>query len=80
MPRINTDVFSYLDGTFAAQLSDLNNFLPACFDLVSQRTGETVQMVVRARHKDGEGEITHWEYKPIDPSESRFKNLFIFND
>ena len=80
MPRINTEVFSYCDGTFAAQLSDLNNFLPACFDLVSQRTGDTVAMTMIQRHSDGEGDITHWEFKPRDPSEARFKNLVIFND
>lgn len=80
MPQINTDMFSYKDGTFTAELSTLDNFLPGCFELISQRTGAPVKMVVIAQHNDREGDITHWEYKPIDPEESRFENLIIFND
>ncbi len=80
LPHINTDMFSYKDGTFTAELSTLDNFLPSCFQLISQRTGELVKMTVLAKHTDREGDITHWEYTPTNPSESRFKNLFIFND
>ncbi len=80
LPQINTDMFSYLDGTFTAELSTLDNFLPSCFQLISQRTGDAVKMTVLAKHLNREGEITHWEYKPRDPDESRFKSLIVFND
>ena len=79
-PHINTDMFNYHDGTFTAELSTLDNFLPSCFLLISQRTGDAVKMTVLAKHHNREGEITHWEYTPTDKHESRFKNLYIFND
>lgn len=80
MPQINTDMFNYHDGTFTACISDLDDFLPGLFELISQRTAEAVTMIAVAQHNDREGDITHWEYKPRDPNESRFVNLVIFND
>ena len=80
LPHINTDRFNYRDGTFTAMISDMGNFVVSEFQLISQRTGKAVAMIGVAQHKDREGDITHWEYKPRDPSESRFKNLIIFND
>ncbi len=80
LPQINTDKFSYSAGTFAAELSTLDNFMVREFQLISQRTAEAVTMVLCASHLDREGELTHWEFKPKDRGESRFKNLYIFND
>lgn len=80
LPHINTEAFNYKDGTFTAMISDLDNFVPALFELISQRTDKAVTMIAVAQHNDREGDITHWEYKPRDPGESRFENLIIFND
>ncbi len=83
--QINTDRFNYCDGTFTAEVSDLYdlfgyNIFASGIELVSQRTGKMVQMHLAQRHHDSEGDLTHWEFKPRNPDESRFKNLIIFND
>ncbi len=85
--QVNTDRFNYCDGTFTAEVSDLcdlnlfgYNMFASGFELVSQRTGKAVGMRLAQRHHDREGDLTHWEFKPRNPDESRFKNLIIFND
>ena len=57
LPHINTDMFNYKDGTFTAELSTLNNFLPDIFMLISQRTGNAVKMIPVAEHRDRENDI-----------------------
>ncbi|KKK53803.1 hypothetical protein LCGC14_3091100, partial [marine sediment metagenome] len=72
---------------FTAEASDLGERfsgllgptrLLSGFELVSQRTDKVVEMRLARPHYDFEGELTHWEFNPID-CES-FNNLIVFND
>lgn len=77
--QLNTRDFSYHDGTFAAQISDLGNKFPGqTFELVSERTGRVVEMVLVGPRYDGEGDLTHWEFQPHNCF--TFNDLIIFND
>jgi len=82
--QINTNQFNYhaASGTFTAEASTLGNQFDysynGIFELVSHRTGKVVEMRLVQRHYDREGDLTHWEFKPIN-CES-FKNLIVFND
>lgn len=77
--QFNTREFSYHYGTFTADASTLGDqFTGKDFELVSERTGRVIEMVLVGPRYDDEGELTHWEFQPH--SCFTFDNLIIFND
>jgi len=80
-PVYNTRRFSYDKNSkqFTAFASDLEMKLtPREFYLESQRTGDQMTCTKLEEHKDAEGDIAYWLYRPVDNP-----NLFsvvIFND
>ena len=81
--QINTDQFTYHNGTFTAEASTIlhNTIFPwTGFELVSERTGKIITMILdyRGCHRDREGDVTHWVFKPAGGGS--FNNLIIFND
>lgn len=71
--------------TFVGDMSEIRGFgrvhNDSCdegFTLVSSRTGMEVVVVVIEVHTDAEGDITHWDLVPTDPS--RNFTVTIFND
>jgi len=79
--QINTDQFSYhaTDRTFTACASTLGDqFDGKDFELVSERTGRVIKMVLVGPRYDDEGDLTHWEFQPHNCF--TFNDLIIFND
>ncbi len=84
--QISTSLFSYHSAAreFTACASTLHgqfdgrSFDGRSFELVSQRTGKAVEMLLRCVHHDGEGDLTHWEFLPVECN--AFHNLIVFND
>lgn len=74
-------LFSKVHGGLDGDVSLLQNgdsLLDEGFELVSERTGDVVKMVVIKCHRDREGELTHWEFRPHRCD--KFANLIVFND
>lgn len=79
MWQFSTNLFSYHDGTFTAEASTLGDqFTGRDFELVSERTGRVVEMVLVGPRYDGEGDLTHWEFQPHNCF--TFNDLIVFND
>ncbi|KKM27534.1 hypothetical protein LCGC14_1573730 [marine sediment metagenome] len=77
--QFNTREFNYHNGTFTAEASDLGDrFSGKDFELVSERTGRVVEMVLVGPRYDAEGDLTHWEFQPHNCY--TFDDLIIFND
>ena len=81
MQRICTSQFSYHSDTktFTACASTLGNqFNGGDFELVSDRTGKVIKMVLAGPRYDRENDLTHWEFQPHECF--AFNDLIIFND
>lgn len=79
--QINTNQFSYHGDTktFTAEASTLGDqFTGQDFELVSERTGRVVEMVLVGPRYNDEGELTHWEFQPHNCF--TFNDLTVFND
>ncbi len=77
--QFNTREFNYHNGTFTAEASTLGDqFDGKDFELVSERTGRVVEMVLVGPRYDGEGDLTHWEFQPHNCF--TFNDLIVFND
>lgn len=79
--QISTNQFSYHGDTktFTAEASTLHGqFDGKDFELVSERTGKVVEMVLVGPRYDREGDLTHWEFQPHECF--TFECLIVFND
>ena len=89
--------FTYLGSTktFVAEISDLKPFNPLTrlydaamdvgFTMRSKITGIDVDYFLTEEHKDAEGDVTSWEFRPTVESERktvdcRGTSVTIFND
>lgn len=85
--QFNTREFTYHKGTFSAEASDFGDRFNSMFsqdadsesfELVSERTGAVVKMILNKVHFDDEGDLTHWEFIPY--RNNKFTSLVVFND
>jgi hypothetical protein len=87
--QISTSQFTYKNRVFSASASDFPNpndlFQPNFpiaqtlgFELVSERTGAMLEMMLIRNHYDGEGDLTHWRFMPCNSN--AFDTLIVFND
>lgn len=80
--QISTNQFKYYGDTktFTAFASSLpvHQFSAKDFELVSERTGKVVEMVLVGPRYDREGDLTHWEFQPHKCF--AFNELIVFND
>ncbi len=78
--QFNTREFNYYDGTFTAEASTLGDRFSGeeDFELVSERTGRVIEMVLVGPRFNDERELTHWEFQPHNCF--TFNNLIVFND
>ena len=86
----NIDVVSTLNLTFSSktgnlvgEASTLDTAIRKGTDLrvVSHLTGNVIEFRLAETHRDAEGDLTHWTFKPIAPKSAAIvKGLVIFND
>lgn len=88
---VSSDRFTYsADGNLlVAEASDLGRhpfgqvYDDACDEgltVISARTGREVVYAVSSVHRDTEGDLTHWDLRPVAPGDVGLPTLRIFND
>lgn len=86
--------YTEADRTFVSEASDLDNrHLQRIYDdacdvglaIQSDKTGRVVRFYMDGAKTDGEGELTHWTYKPLPEDVRRMPDVadlkvIVFND
>jgi len=49
------------------------------FEIHSSRTGRTVKFHLDEVHRDSDGDVTHWTFKPVD-THGTVSKVIVFND
>ena len=92
--RVDSNLFTYKDKVFSAEVSDLRDFRPGRiypdaadvgFIMVSSKTRSEAIFYLEKEHRDRENDITHWTFKPTTEAIRKNPNLKgttveIFND
>lgn len=67
IPSVDTRRFSYRDGVFSAEASDLPDF-DTYLTLVSHKTGRAEAFYIDWVERDREGEVQSWHLRPVNES------------